>query len=230
MIEQSRKKEKSTQNKDSGESKINSSVFKLWNRKLHIYAGLYFLLFIWLFSISGLLLNNPEWTISNYWPEREITHFQKEIVQPSESGDLEIAKNLMNQLLIRGEIHETGWGDSEDEFRLQVRRPGQMISIETNFEKNLADMTEIRVNSWGVIRMLHTFTGAKNQTDEKRNWILTKIWSFSIDALAAGLIIMVFSGLYMWYLLSRKRIMGIIFLGLGTGCCLFFLFGITLFL
>ncbi len=215
---------------DYDSNHLKRTTFRTLNRKLHIYAGLYFLLFIWLFSLSGLLLNNPEWSVSNYWPDRQVTDFQRQIIQPPENGDLAIAKNLMSQLAIRGEIHETGWGDSENEFHLQVRRPGQLLVIEANFEKNLADLTETQVNSWGIIRMLHTFTGARNQTDEKRNWILTQIWSFSMDALAAGLILMVLSGLYMWYMLSRKRIMGLIFIGLGTGCCLFFLFGITLFL
>lgn len=203
-------------------------VFKIWNRKIHIYLGLYFLLFIWLFTFSGLLLNNPEWSISNYWPDREEIFFQSEIESPSKNGDLAIAKDLMRQLDIRGEVHETRRGASNDEFSAQVRRPGQILNIAANFETGLAEITEIRVNTWGVIRMLHTFSGVKSQTDERRNWLLTKIWSFSMDALAVGLIIIVLSGLYMWYFLKQKRKVGLVVLALGTGCSFFFLFGLAL--
>ena len=46
------------------------------------------------------------------------------------------------------------------------------------------------VNFWGVIRVLHTFTGV--QMDDSRNtrdWALTSMWAFSMDAVAAGLIL-----------------------------------------
>ena len=38
--------------------------FERWNRKLHFYAGLFLLLFIWLFAVSGLILNHPKWTFA----------------------------------------------------------------------------------------------------------------------------------------------------------------------
>jgi hypothetical protein len=45
------------------------------------------------------------------------------------------------------------------------------------------------VNLWGVIKALHTFTGV--QMDDPRNsrdWALTSVWAFSMDAVAIGLI------------------------------------------
>lgn len=230
MRNHSTKEEKITRKTGKGNNRRKISYFKNYNRKFHIYVGLYFLLYIWLFSISGLLLNNPEWAISNFWPDREVTDYKKHIDKPYESGDLAIAKNLMSQLAIRGEVQNTGWGESLNEFYFQVRKPGRFFDIDANFEMNRADITETQVDARGALRMLHTFTGVNSQTEEKRNWILTKIWSFSMDALAAGLIFMVLSGLYMWILLRRKRFLGLIVLGLGTGSCLFFLFGITLLL
>ena len=35
-----------------------------WNRKLHFYLGLYFLFFLWLFSLTGLMLNHGQWLVS----------------------------------------------------------------------------------------------------------------------------------------------------------------------
>ena len=52
-----------------------------WNRRLHFYLGLYFLLFIWLFSISGLFLNH-QWSFEEFWPHRQESTFERPIRRP----------------------------------------------------------------------------------------------------------------------------------------------------
>ena len=42
-----------------------------WNRKIHIYVGLFLLWFIWLFGLSGMLLNHPQWLMQEGWQSRE---------------------------------------------------------------------------------------------------------------------------------------------------------------
>ena len=37
------------------------NTFEFWNRKFHYYLGLYFLFFLWLFSLTGLMLNHQQW-------------------------------------------------------------------------------------------------------------------------------------------------------------------------
>jgi hypothetical protein len=40
------------------------------------------------------------------------------------------------------------------------------------------------------MRTLHTFTGVgAGDARNRRDWILTKVWAFSMDAVAAGLLI-----------------------------------------
>ena len=46
--------------------------FEFWNRKLHYYLGLYFLFFLWLFSLTGLMLNHQQWFSDLY--ARHETH------------------------------------------------------------------------------------------------------------------------------------------------------------
>jgi len=48
------------------------------------------------------------------------------------------------------------------------------------------------------------------------------VWAFSMDAVAAGMIFMVLSSLYMWWELPQKRLLGAVVLGIGSlGCGLF---------
>src|SRR5579862_9001265 len=80
--------------------------FDRWNRKLHFCVGLYLLFFLWLFALSGLLLNHSSWTFAEFWTNRKETNYQHQIVPPGPEvrGDLAQARVIMTQLGIEGEI------------------------------------------------------------------------------------------------------------------------------
>ena len=44
--------------------------------KLHIYLGLFLLLFMWLFGFSGLLLNH-HWEFASFWEEGKKSAMKK---------------------------------------------------------------------------------------------------------------------------------------------------------
>jgi uncharacterized protein len=200
-----------------------------WNRRIHFYVGLCLLFFIWLFSISGLLLNHPEWEFARFWENREIFSSEVTITRPSAIEDLAIAQHLMTQLGVVGEINEIRRTADEDRFGLQVVRPGRIFSVDANFRTATATVEQIDLNAWGVLDALHKFTGVRmNDPTRQRDWVLTKLWSFAMDAVGLGLIVLVLSGLYLWYRLPKKRMPGLLALGLGTAACGFFLFGLAM--
>ena len=81
-----------------------------------------------------------------------------------------------------------------------------------------------------MIHILHTFTGVRlGDTRNQRDWLLTSLWALAMDAVAAGLIVMVLSSLYMWYGLRTRRWLGLVALGLGLASCGFFVFGLRWF-
>ena len=83
------------------------------------------------------------------------------------------------------------------------------------------------MNAFGVMDALHHFTGVSMTDPEReRDWILTRVWSAAMDAVAVGLIVLVLSGLYLWYRLRRKRRLGLLVLGVGLASCAFFLLGL----
>ena len=93
-----------------------------------------------------------------------------------------------------------------------------------------ATVQRIQVNAWGVLHVLHTFTGVRaNDAMNNRDWILTTVWALAMDAVAAGLIVMVVSGIVMWLGLTGKRLWGIIALASGTVVCGWFLIGLRSF-
>jgi hypothetical protein len=198
----------------------------IWSRRLHFYLGLYFLLFVWLFSISGLALNH-HWAFADFWPSRREATAERTIARPAMAGDLATAQALMRQLGIEGEVNDTKREPGADRFGFQVIRPRRTVNVEADFGTGLATVKEIRVNAWGVMSALHHFTGV-SMTDETRtrDWWLTRIWSLAMDAVALGLIVLVASGVYLWYHLKAKRALGLLSLGLGLATSAFFLFGL----
>jgi hypothetical protein len=78
------------------------------------------------------------------------------------------------------------------------------------------------------MEMLHTFDVEKRGgSGAPRNWLLSKIWCFAMDAVAVGLIFMVLSSYYMWFRLKKVRLLGWISLGLGFVLCGFFVAGLN---
>jgi hypothetical protein len=200
-----------------------------WSRRLHFYLGLYFLFFIWLFSISGLVLNHGKWPFADFWPDRDERTTTRSVAMPIFDGDLDAAHALMRQLGLAGEVNSTERSPTGDAFEFQVTRPGRTITVEADLGAGSARVTEIRVNAWGILSALHHFTGVSlDDPGRERDWWLTTVWSVAMDAIALGLVVLVASGLYLWYRLKRKRTLGLAALAAGIACCAFFLFGLGL--
>src|SRR5262245_59898616 len=203
--------------------------FERWNRKLHFYAGLFLMFFVWLVALSGLLLNHPAWTFHEHWKNRQETTVERPITapRPDAVGDLDQARDIMKQLGIEGDILWTTPRTDPGPWEFQVRRPGHFFFIKANWTQGSATVRHAEVNVWGVMKFLHVFSG--NVADDPRNrrdWTLTYLWAYSMDAVAAGLIFMVLSSVYMWLQLPQKRRTGGIVLGLGCVSCGLFCLGL----
>jgi hypothetical protein len=202
-------------------------VFRLWNRRLHYYAGLFLLFFVWLFAFTGLLLNHPKWTFAEFWENRKVTTFEREVNAPRPGGDLAQARDIQRQLGIAGEIEWTTTRNNGNQFDFRVSRPGRIFEIKTDLIRQRASVQRTDLNLWGVVRILHTFTGMRmDDPRNQRDWVLTSVWAWAMDAVAAGLIFLVLSGLFMWCELRQKFLLGVIVLTLGLLSCGLFCVGL----
>jgi len=200
--------------------------FEVWNRKLHFYIGLYLLFFLWLFSFTGLLLNHPGWTFAEFWPNRRQSRFEQPIQIPPAGSDLAQAEDILRQLGIDGEIEWTTTRSDLNRFDFRAGRPGRMFEIQADFQRKMAAVHRTDLNTWGIMHVLHTFTGVRmDDSRNRRDWPLTTVWVLSMDALAAGMVVMVLSSFYMWWRLKQKRRSGALTLGLGLVSCGLFVIG-----
>ena len=113
-----------------------ADTFEIWNRKLHFYIGLLLLFFLWLFALTGLLLNHPNWTFAEFWPNRKQTDVVREIQSPPPGDDLVQARDIMRQLGIEGEIEWTTTRSDPTRFEFQAVRPGHAYQIRADLRQN----------------------------------------------------------------------------------------------
>ncbi len=105
-----------------------------------------------------------------------------------------------------------------------VHVPGQstrlIVDVKADLQAGRATVQRTQLNAWGVMHVLHTFTGAPAaDSRNRRDWTLTTVWALSMDAVAAGLIVMVLGSYVMWFRLRARRLGGIVALALGFISC-----------
>jgi hypothetical protein len=202
------------------------NLFRIWNRKIHFYLGLYFLFFTWLFAFTGLILNHS-WKFAEFYPNRSITIADRAFQTPPESSDkVATARGVLQQLGIRGEVALSP-AAVPGRLDFTASRPGLVYQIQAKLADGTAHVVTNQYNGWGIIHVLHTFTGVSTANPElKRDWALTTVWALAMDALALGLIVMVLSSYYMWWVLRQKRLTGAMALAAGVAVCLLFVYGL----
>lgn len=210
----------------SGKRRSSSLVrFESWNRRLHYYFGLYFLFFIWLFALTGLLLNHPGWARHSADRRTESRH-EAPVDLLAGRSDVAQARHLMGQLGLEGEID---WPATVQpgRFDFNVSRPSDAAQVRVDLASRRASVLRFENTPFAAFRIFHTFNGSRyNAPAMTRDWIVTSVWTILMDAFAAGLLMMIFGSYYMWYRLKRTHSLGIVVLSAGAVLCGMFLTGL----
>lgn len=188
---------------------------------------LYLLFFVWLFALTGLLLNHSSWAFAQFYPTRKIAKFERPIQPLTPGSDYDRVRALMRQLGISGEVGSFESSENPDRLDFNITRPGRVYQVQADLKAGRAEVAITEFNGWGVVRMLHTFIAARSDdTRDGSHWFMIRVWAFAMDAVAAGLAFMVLSSLYMWWALREKRTAGVFALALGLALCVLFLSGL----
>lgn len=196
-----------------------------WNRKIHIHLGLFSLLFIWLFGISGLLLNH-HWEFANSWERRKIISYDK-IIEISHVREKHILVNeIMDKLNMNGSIVNLRYSTDSVYLNFIASKPGMRYDIQVGLNDGKTLIKEIKLDEWAVLRSLHKLRNpTQKERGERYQPILAFIWSFSLDIISVSLIIICLGGWYMWLQIPKKRFyLGLVSISGGFIFCIYFLF------
>lgn len=198
-------------------------TFDTLNRKLHIHLGLFLLLFIWLFSLSGLILNHGSWKFASFWDEREeasvdFTLPLSALTQP------DVKSEVVKFLDIEGEVQ--GASSSSENLKFRIVAPGIVRDVNVDLKTGIGTIKVLKFNFWGKFRTLHTFNGIdKGNSSQSPNWLIANIWRYAMDAIALGLIIICISSWMMWYKIRKEYKFGLLALITGFAMVGYFVFG-----
>lgn len=196
-----------------------------WNRKIHFYLGLYFLFFLWLFSLTGLLLNHGQWAVAAAAYARVESRYDRAVEPPAGATDLDRARDVMRQLGLAGEIDIPPQQPGSLQFN--TSRPSDSNQVRVTLPDGRATVRHFDNGQLSRFHALHTFSGSRyNQPGSHRDWIVTTMWVFAMDALSAGLIVMVLGSYYMWWKLKQQHRLGLIALTAGVVACGWFVSGL----
>jgi len=179
-----------------------------------------------LFAVSGLFMNHPDWF--NAQPVR--TSVEQTVMMPEAGTDLEKAIDIMDQLGITGEVFIRG-NTPDGQFSFTCVRPHLRQFVSVDLATFNATLQRVDLQLAGTLGDLHTFTGVRGiyrEPNSIRDWLPSWIWSFSMDAVAIGVILMVMTSLYMgWQRLKVHLVGSMAAFGLGIIVTVYFMWGLA---
>jgi hypothetical protein len=197
------------------------------NRKFHILFGLFILLFIWLFFISGLIIHHGEWKFASFWEKRVESKTNFIIATGYLHDDPDMVYRVEALLKIVGEVSNLEVKYGSIDFR--VSSPGLVHEIHIDSQKGMGVMKVMKYNFWGKLRTLHTFNGMdKSNPSISPNWFVTKLWRIMMDVTAILLIILCIGSWVMWYRVRKDYKWGYLLFGLGLVISGYYMFVLDL--
>ena len=170
-------------------------------------------------------MNHPKWF--GHKVDRQAS--EQTLTIPDTEDPVARAKAFQEQLGLSGEIILRNQRKPEA-FVFMVMRPNYRHAINIDLATGVAKINYVTIPTSQILGQMHTFSGVRgmwNEPQQERDWLITRLWSLSMDAVCIGLIILVFSSLYMAFQIKEKRLGIGISLGLGILLCTYFLIGLT---
>ncbi len=189
--------------------------FQQLNRKIHTYTGLFFLLSICLFATSGFMLNH-RWAIWEYWSKRVVTEHDISVTLLDEDSNLDVARTVLRQLDIDGEIHFLKVDAESGRFEIKTTRPGLKTRVVLDTATGEGTLTTTELNAWELLPSMHLMSGLHSNLPDKKNWGWTRAWSLIMDFTAVAMLVLAASGVYMWIGLKSERRVGLVVLESGA--------------
>lgn len=186
-----------------------SSIYR-WMRELHLYFGLFIGPFILIYAISTIMFNHA-WKPAG----EEKIHREKLSIQiPEGLEGLTLARRVMSQINVSGEIEFFSHNPQQKKFVIPVMKPGQRTTINVDLESKTAEIERRRTGFWDALLYLHKSPGP-HLAGFRGNWFYTRLWSWLADASVYLILIVSVTGIYVWWTLKTGRKAGLILAGVG---------------
>jgi hypothetical protein len=193
-------------------------------RRTHMYLGLFVTPWLMMYALSTIIFNHAA-QVDRFYQRLYGPHFDQYVLErqlsydrifPQQATLRTRAEEILADLHLNGSF---GVETVADRLVITRRDPWipRRITLDPGTHRLVIERQNSRVATF--LTTLHTQVSYANQLQR------IKAWALSVDMTIATMLILVFSGLWMWWELKVTRLLGSLFLLLGV-----LLFGLFLFL
>lgn len=162
-----------------------------WARTVHLYATLFGLALLLLFSITGFMLNHRGWFVSS-----DIDPVESEATLPTEMlrepDRLAIVEYLRKHHGATGALDLFEPPGDAASIRVTFKQPGRYFEAEIDQETGATKMKSLSEGFNGVVMALHQ--------GKDSGWI----WALVIDFVAVLMLVISITGLILWWSLKGR--------------------------
>jgi len=179
-------------------------------RKLHLYAGLVLPAFILMYFVSGYILVHGPWFANP--PLVKVTQ-EYPLAVSAETSLAQMSIDLQRQFNLRGKRQPPQQLD-DGKLRFAYVHPGMFGEALVAADRSTVTVKQ-ETMTWRItLNQMHRLYGYGG------GW-LYNIWAAIVDLCAASMIVFALTGIYMWYVLTTRHLLGWILLGANVGLALF---------
>jgi hypothetical protein len=175
-------------------------------RKIHLYTGLAILAFVIMYFITGYVIIHQNWFPN---PEPLKTMRIEPLVYTGPKEPVAYAIYLQETFKLWGKVtRQRRLTDGSWEFRYS--RPGTAYEVVVAKAGDSVRITTVEENAIETMVGFHRLRGYGSQR-------LYNMWSLLYDLASFSMIVFAFTGIYLWYKLTKKKLLGWICLAISYG-------------
>ena len=175
-------------------------------RKIHLYTGLVILVFVIMYFVTGYLMIHHKWFPNPEAVNRTRTEslaYTGPMERVAYSKYLQETFGLGGKPTQQGRLKDGSWS-----FRFS--RPGTFHEAIVAPTGDSVKITTREVNAVDTMDGFHRLRGYGGGK-------LYSVWALLYDLASFSLIVFAFTGIYLWYRLTKKKLLGWIFLAISYG-------------
>jgi hypothetical protein len=200
-------------------------IFRNWDiskiiRRTHMYLALFLMPWMFMYSLSTIMMNHRDLVVSFYQKEQPDTVRDREVSVSGLAVDMnqpdQAAERILSTLGLDG-AHNVRGGMENKPLVITRHNPfgQQIITYDPQDQSAVIEQQEFR--TFTMLERLHRRRGYQHE------YLLEDTWALSVDTAIIAMLFWALSGIWMWWELKTTRKWGAIAAVSGMGLFVLFL-------
>jgi hypothetical protein len=169
-------------------------------RSIHLLVGASSLAFLLMYGISAVQMAHNSW-----FRMTPAVHEERIRLAPRIAGARQLARELMDRGVVRGEILQTATTPLRSTVR--IVRPGTVHDVSYDAASGITMVKTSIAGFMGMLNRLHHAAGLYH------GYALLNVWGWAVAIVSILLIALGVTGIWMWWLRRQDRMIGLVLLG-----------------